>query len=170
SGSTTLGTVAALGGALLVSFGPLVSAIDLRSELAGAGAAFTRIFALLDLPVDETPRPATTAQVRPSRATGAAGVELRLDGVWFSYDLANGDLANGGTVNGTSPGDDLSPTWTLRGVDLRVAAGTTAAVVGASGAGKTTITYLASGIYRPQRGAVTLDGVPLADLGDRLAA
>ena len=82
--------------------------------------------------------------------------------MWFSYDLA-----------GTTPqppvagGSDLGPTWTLRGVDLRVPPGTTAAVVGASGAGKTTITYLASGVYRPQRGAVTLGGVPLADLANR---
>ncbi|MCL9797077.1 ABC transporter transmembrane domain-containing protein, partial [Frankia sp. AgKG'84/4] len=53
SGRTSLGTVAALGGALLVSFGPLSSAVDLRAELAGAGAAFRRIFALLDVPEDE---------------------------------------------------------------------------------------------------------------------
>jgi ABC-type multidrug transport system fused ATPase/permease subunit len=151
SGRTSLGTVAALGGALLVSFGPLSSAVDLRSELAGAGASLDRIFALLDQPVDEIrsrfaatvlPRTAGT----PGQAAGSA-VDLALDDVWFSYDPTVAD-----------------PVWNLAGVSLRIAAGTTTAVVGASGAGKTTITYLAAGLHRPRRGRVLLGGVPLDEI------
>jgi len=170
SGRTSLGTVAALGGALLVSFGPLSTAVSLRSELAGAGASFTRIFALLDTPADPAVavrRPIATTwahepgpggpsgpATQPSSGVALAlggGVELGLDDVWFSYDAA-------------APRGAGEPEWSLRGVTLRVAPGTTAAVVGASGAGKTTITYLAAGLYRPQRGAVRLGGVPLSDL------
>ncbi|WP_175084296.1 ABC transporter ATP-binding protein [Candidatus Frankia nodulisporulans] len=200
---TTLGTVAALGGALLVSFGPLSSAIDLRTELAGAGAAFRRIFALLDVPEDEirarfdaspeaspgrsarrdaagavrapaltTPRPAAPGgrgdhrDEGDRRGTGdlwgaggsgrgdelGLGVDLALEDVWFGYDRAGG--AGGAEDAG----------WDLSGVTLRVAAGTTTAVVGASGAGKTTVAYLASGMHRPQRGSVRLDGVSLDDI------
>nr|WP_035924473.1 ABC transporter ATP-binding protein [Pseudofrankia saprophytica] len=185
-GQTSLGTVAALGGALLVSFGPLSTAVSLRSELAGAGASFTRIFALLDTPAEvppASPYPRATAQPRgsmtpPASVPGArpsagvslalgGGVELALDDVWFSYDLADASgradspRAAAGAGLGAEAGE---PEWSLRGVSLRVAPGTTAAVVGASGAGKTTITYLAAGLYRPQRGAVRLSGVPLAEL------
>ena len=217
SGQTTLGTVAALGGALLVSFGPLSTAVSLRAELSGAGASFTRIFALLDTPAG--PRPAGLRQPTPAEAreplpaqtvartttrtptsvalaAGAgvalpqgAGVELVLDDVWFSYDLADpagsrparpefGTGRSGAGSGGMGPADSTGPSgvapggaglggepeWSLRGVSLRVAPGTTAAVVGASGAGKTTITYLAAGLYRPQRGTVRLGGVPLTDL------
>ncbi|ONH26258.1 ABC transporter [Pseudofrankia asymbiotica] len=196
SGHTSLGTVAALGGALLVSFGPLSTAVSLRSELASAGASFTRIFVLLDTPTDlptsgGARRPATARTVRPlshgpaaepgARPSGGValalggGVELSLDDAWFSYDLADsrghatppGPAAEAGAAAGarTGPGAGAGePEWSLRGVSLRVAPGTTAAVVGASGAGKTTITYLVAGLYRPQRGTVRLGGVPLADL------
>ncbi|WP_248836646.1 ABC transporter ATP-binding protein [Frankia sp. AgKG'84/4] len=169
SGRTSLGTVAALGGALLVSFGPLSSAVDLRAELAGAGAAFRRIFALLDVPEDEirarfdppvlaSPRqPAEPAEpaTRGGVAAGSA-LDLVLDDVWFAYEQAAPDAV--------PPGTDDGEVWDLRGVTLRVAAGTTTAVVGASGAGKTTIAYLASGVHRPQRGRVLLDGVPIDDI------
>lgn len=183
SDRTTLGTVAALGGALLVSFGPLSSAVDLRSELAGAGASFRRIFALLDVPEDEAralvagspavvvvPRTRAAAPV-PAPVPGAGmgvgvgvapvGLDLTLDDVWFAYDQAvPGPARAAGAAPHEYPGPD-DPSWNLRGVTLRVAAGTTTAVVGASGAGKSTIAYLASGVHRPQRGRVLLGGVPL---------
>ncbi|MBE3206235.1 ABC transporter ATP-binding protein [Frankia sp. CH37] len=206
TGRTTLGTVAALGGALLVSFGPLASAVELKSELSSAGASFRRIFALLDLPTDgepagsshngsshngglhtgslpagsppvggaptarAVPRAGTVAgvgarQTEPARPrTRAQALDLSLDDVWFSYDLATPDpdgAAPGRAVPGQASEDEA---WNLRGVTLRAAAGTTTAVVGASGAGKTTITYLASGIHRPQRGTVRLGGRDLADI------
>ncbi|WP_261554173.1 ABC transporter ATP-binding protein [Frankia tisae] len=176
SDRTTLGTVAALGGALLVSFGPLSSAVDLRSELAGAGASFRRIFALLDVPEDEArvlaagspaavavPRARAAPAPAPASGVGLApvGLELMLDDVWFAYDQAvPGPARAAGAAPHEYPGPD-DPSWNLRGVTLRVAAGTTTAVVGASGAGKSTIAYLASGVHRPQRGRVLLGGVPL---------
>jgi ABC-type multidrug transport system fused ATPase/permease subunit len=206
SGRTSLGTVAALGGALLVSFGPLSNAVDLRSELSSAGASLRRIFALLDLPPDETyvrfgspadrwppsrvgevaicgdpcpPGLAAVGSAGPTRAParalprqepplagggGGDALGLTFADVWFSYDLA-ADLATAGPApaDGSGPAAD-DPSWNLRGVTLRVAPGTTTAVVGASGAGKTTIAYLASGVYRPQRGTVRLGDVPLGDL------
>lgn len=177
SGRITLGTVAALGGALLVAFGPLSSAVNLRAELAGAGASFRRIFSLLDVPQDEVRlrfegarAPALTVPRAPRSGTepvpaaarwgvdAGRGLDLTFDDVWFSYDLATAE----DRPDGDWPDDD--PTWNLRGVTLKVAAGTTTAIVGASGAGKTTITYLASGMHRPRRGGIRLGGVPLDDI------
>jgi ATP-binding cassette, subfamily B, bacterial len=68
--------------------------------------------------------------------------EVRFDGVWFKY------------------GDE----WTLRDVDIVVAPGTRTALVGETGAGKTTLGYLAARLYDPERGAVLIDGVDLREL------
>ncbi|SDS40304.1 ABC transporter ATP-binding protein [Actinoplanes derwentensis] len=78
-----------------------------------------------------------------SSTTAPAGRDLRLDGVSFSYD-------------GTTP--------VLDGVDLRVEAGEVVALVGSTGAGKTTAASLAAGILRPSAGSATIGGVPVADL------
>jgi ABC-type methionine transport system ATPase subunit len=76
--------------------------------------------------------------------------EVRLDDAWFTYEP---DRAAGPAV-----------TWALRGVDLAVHPGRLAALVGASGAGKTTISYLVPRLYDPTRGVVRLDGADLRDL------
>ncbi|HWS38731.1 MAG TPA: ABC transporter ATP-binding protein [Actinoplanes sp.] len=78
-----------------------------------------------------------------SPATGPSGRDLRLDGVSFSYD-------------GVHP--------VLDGVDLLVGAGQVVALVGSTGAGKTTAASLAAGILRPTGGSATIGGVPVTDL------
>ena len=83
-----------------------------------------------------------------TRSLSAVRGEVRFDGVWFRY------------------GDD----WTLRGVDVTVPAGTRTALVGETGAGKTSLGYLAARLYDPERGAVRIDGVDLRELSfDALA-
>ncbi|EME20955.1 ABC transporter ATP-binding protein [Rhodococcus triatomae] len=84
-----------------------------------------------------------------SAATGAepAAAELRLTGVRHRYD---------------------SSREALRGVDLRVAPGERVALVGSTGAGKSTVASIAAGSLVPTAGEVTIGGVPLTDLGDRL--
>src|SRR5204862_1502640 len=54
--------------------------------------------------------------------------------------------------------------WTLRDVDLEIPAGTTLAVVGETGAGKTSLAYLLARLYDPQEGAVRIDGIDVRDL------
>jgi ATP-binding cassette, subfamily B, bacterial len=73
--------------------------------------------------------------------TGVRG-ELSFEDVWFRY------------------GDE----WTVRGIDLVVPAGTRTAIVGETGAGKTTLGYLAARLYDPERGTVRIDGVDLREL------
>ncbi len=73
--------------------------------------------------------------------------ELRFEGVWFSY-----------------PSD--KPTWILKGVDFRIQANTTVAFIGATGSGKSTTADLVLGLLQPQRGHITVDGLPL--IGEQL--
>jgi len=68
--------------------------------------------------------------------------EVRFDGVWFRY------------------GDE----WTLRDIDVTVPPGTRTALVGETGAGKTSLGYLAARLYDPEQGAVRIDGVDLREL------
>jgi len=80
-------------------------------------------------------------QLRPSEVLG----EVSFQGVSFRY------------------GDDDKAAWTLHDIDLVVPAGTRTAIVGETGAGKTTLGYLVARLYEPQRGRVTIDGVDVRD-------
>jgi ATP-binding cassette subfamily B protein len=102
-------------------------------------ALFDRIFEYLDLPVDivEAENP---IELRANEMLG----EVRFDGLSFKYT-------------------DQQKDWTLEDIDLVVPAGTRTAVVGETGAGKTTLGYLVARLYEPQRGRVTIDGVDVRD-------
>jgi ATP-binding cassette subfamily B protein len=146
SAAITIGTVVAfttLQTRLLFPVGQLLS---VGVEVQSSFALFERIFEYLDLPVDivEAERPV------PLAAEEVVG-EVRLEGVSFRYDP--------------------DAPWTLDGVDLTVPAGTRTAVVGETGAGKTTLGYLVARLYEPQLGRVTIDGVDVRDVGlESLAA
>jgi ATP-binding cassette, subfamily B, bacterial len=97
-------------------------------------ALFERIFEYLDLPVE------LRDGHRELRVTAG---RVRFDDVWFRYE------------------DD--GTWILRGIDLDVAPGTKVAIVGETGAGKTTLGYLVARLYDAQRGTVSIDGTDVRD-------
>ena len=91
--------------------------------------------------------------------------EVRFEGVAFRYSGATGQRASG---DGATLGDG---NWTVHDVDLVVPAGTRTAIVGETGAGKTTLGYLAARLYQPQAGRITIDGVDIRDVSlDSLAA
>jgi ATP-binding cassette, subfamily B, bacterial len=124
---------------------PIQSLLSVQADMQTSLALFDRIFEYLDLPVDivEKEHP---VELRPSELLG----EVRFEDVSFRYeDLGESDSAD-------------SP-WTLRDIDLVVPAGTRTAVVGETGAGKTTIGYLVARLYEPQEGRVTIDGVDVRD-------
>jgi ATP-binding cassette subfamily B protein len=117
---------------------PMAQLLSVGNDVEASLALFDRIFEYLDLPVDivEAPNPVV---LHPGELLG----EVALEGVGFRYT-------------------EGSP-WTLRDVDLVVPAGTRTAVVGETGAGKTTLGYLVARLYEPQAGRVTIDGVDVRD-------
>jgi ATP-binding cassette subfamily B protein len=139
-GHITLGTVVAITTLQTRLLFPIQSLLGVGADVEASMALFDRIFEYIDLPVDivEAGNP---VRLRPDEVLG----EVRFEGVWFRYG-ANGD-------------DD----WTLRDINLVVAPGTRTAIVGETGAGKTTLGYLVARLYEPARGRVTIDGIDVRD-------
>lgn len=139
-GSLSIGTVVAFTTLQTRLLFPIQSLLGVGADMEASLALFDRIFEYLDLPVDivEAEHP---VQLRPDELLG----EVRFENVSFRYG------ANG------------SDEWTLRGIDLTVPAGTRTAIVGETGAGKTTLGYLVARLYEPQQGRVTIDGVDVRD-------
>ncbi len=120
-------------------FEPLRDLSDKFNILQSAMAAAERIFALLDTPEQVTDRPGA----RPVRRLRGA---IAFEDVWFAYE-----------------GED----WVLRGVSFAVRPGEKIAVVGHTGAGKTSVINLIARFYDVQRGAVRIDGVDVRDYRQR---
>jgi ATP-binding cassette subfamily B protein len=112
-----------------------------------AMAASERIFQLLDQ------APEATAPAAPARLARVDG-RVAFEGVWFSYA-------------GAAVTADEDPRFVLRDISFSVPAGRSVALVGATGAGKTSIISLLTRFYDAQRGRVTLDGVDVRDLDPR---
>jgi ATP-binding cassette subfamily B protein len=149
-GSLTVGTVAAFLQLVRRFFQPLQDLSDKFNTLQQAMAASERIFRLLDTEV------ADVGTGRALHAREAAnGVTVEFDDVWFAYDL--GHVAREG-------GQPASPEWVLKGVSFRVEPGKTLALVGHTGAGKTTIINLLLRFYEPQRGRILVDGTDVRDI------
>jgi ATP-binding cassette, subfamily B, bacterial len=138
--SITIGTVVAFTTLQTRLLFPVQSLLGVQTDVQTSLALFDRIFEYLDLPVDivEAEEPVV---LRPQELLG----EVRFEGVSFRY------------------GEDDDARWTLRDIDLVVPAGTRTAIVGETGAGKTTLGYLVARLYEPQQGRVTIDGVDVRD-------
>ena len=135
-GEVSVGTVVAMAALLPRLFGPITSLLNAQITVLSSLALFERIFDYLDLEpeIQEKPDARTLASPRG---------EVELHDVDFSY----------------IPGQPV-----LHGVSLRVEAGEFAALVGATGAGKTTIAYLVPRLYDVDAGAVLIDGQDVRDL------
>jgi ATP-binding cassette subfamily B protein len=135
SGALTLGVLIAFFQYGLRFFRPIQDLSDKYNILQSAMAAAERIFRLLDTPakVISPPRPVPFPQ---------GPLEIEFDHVWFAYK-----------------GED----WVLRDVNFRVDAGETVAIVGHTGAGKTTLTNLLLRFYDVQRGAVRVGGIDVRE-------
>jgi ATP-binding cassette subfamily B protein len=153
--SISIGTVVAFTTLQTRLLFPIQSLLGVQADMQTSLALFDRIFEYLDLPVDivESSHP---VEMRPDELLG----EVRFEGVSFRYDGPAASSAPAELASESAPAD--SP-WTLRDVDLVVPAGTRTAVVGETGAGKTTMGYLAARLYEPQEGRVTIDGVDVRD-------
>ncbi|MEV0901463.1 ABC transporter ATP-binding protein [Actinoplanes sp. NPDC049802] len=144
AGAMSIGTLVAFTGLQAGLFRPLMSLLDVGVTLTASLALFQRIFEYLDLPVD-IKEPASPVRLPTVRG------HLRFENVTFAYD--------GGA------------TAALAGVSLDVPAGSSLALVGETGSGKSTIAALIARLHDPTSGRVTIDGVDVRDLAlDDLAA
>jgi ATP-binding cassette, subfamily B, multidrug efflux pump len=138
SGSLTVGVLAAFIQLTRRFFQPLQDLSEKFNLLQSAMASSERVFALLDEPVTVTEAAHPTALPRPVRG------EVQFEGVWFRY----------------SPDGP----WVLRDVSFTASPGQTVALVGHTGAGKTTIVNLLLRFYDPERGRILIDGVDIRQL------
>ncbi len=127
-------------------FRPIMDFSEKYNILQSAMAASERIFKLLDTPVQVT-SPAVT-----KRPEGAGRIEF--DHVWFAYRDTPQETV----------GTAAAPDWVLRDVTFTIEPGETVAIVGHTGAGKTTLISLLLRFYDVQKGAVRIDGVDVKDM------
>jgi ATP-binding cassette, subfamily B, bacterial len=128
----------------------LSTGVDIQSSLE----LFGRIFEYLDLPVD-------IAEPAHPHPLGKVRGEVRLNDVSFSYAGPDA-VAGAGPDAGTADASTGRPT--LRGIDVTVPAGHSLAIVGETGSGKTTLSYLVPRLYDVTSGSVTIDGVDVRDM------
>jgi ATP-binding cassette subfamily B protein len=145
-GGLTIGVLASFVFYLNSFFDPIQQLSQLYTTYQSGMAALDKIFELLDEEPDVVERPDA---VELPRVTG----EIRFDGVSFAYAGA-----------GSGDGD---ASYALRDVDLTVPPGQTVALVGATGAGKSTLAKLVARFYDPTRGAVLIDGHDLRDVTEK---
>jgi ATP-binding cassette subfamily B protein len=150
----TVGTVAAFLQLVRRFFQPLQDLSEKYNILQTAMASSERIFTLLDTP-PSVPDNAGRANVLAK----GSGVEVVFDDVWFAYDVAH--LAK--QQPGAAP-ENVPVEWVLKGVSFTARPGETLALVGHTGAGKTTIVNLLMRFYDPQRGRITVNGVDIRDM------
>ncbi len=158
-GITTLGVLVAFMQYAQRFFRPIQDLSDKYNILQSAMASSERVFKLLDSPV-EVMNPA-----QPKVAAGPGRIEF--DHVWFAYGSkpANGEAQPGAAV---PPQPDAAvaqePDWVLKDVSFTIEPGQTIAIVGHTGAGKTTLISLLLRFYDVQRGAIRIDGVDLREM------
>lgn len=180
SGAISVGTIVAFVAYLFRLYGPISALANVQVEFATSMVSFERVFEYLDKPLEivDTPNATTLTKVKG---------QVRFEGVSFNYRQGQGISAvaappvalphsNGVHTNGhhdtpETTGDLLSGALSsaqrqqaLQDVSFAIEPGQLVALVGPSGAGKTTITYLLPRLYDPTGGRITLDGHDLRDV------
>ena len=137
-------------------FRPIQDLSEKYNILQAAMAASERIFKLLDT------APEIVSPAHPKLGDGSGRIEFR--SVWFTYQRLDSETA--ARIASATPADLAAMTdveWVMRGVSFAIEPGQTAAIVGHTGAGKTTITSLMMRFYDVQHGQVLVDGVDVRE-------
>jgi ATP-binding cassette subfamily B protein len=174
-GAFTIGTIVAFGAYLGYLYSALQGLSNAPVDFATSMVSFERVFEVIDLPVDITEK---------SDATVLKDIqgEIVFENVSFNYEAGDekllSDVRRYGSVDNvsavlsgtqTSAEEEAAPRSQARGIALenisfRAAPGQLVALVGPSGAGKTTLTYLIPRLYDPTSGTIRIDGHDLCDL------
>ena len=165
---TTIGILAAFIQYAQRFFRPIQDFSEKYNILQSAMASSERIFKLLDTPVEITSPAVTKSAEGPGR--------IEFDHVWFAY-RSSSHATNGGrasspgvatnillTGGDARPPQTTEPDWVLRDVSFAIEPGETVAIVGHTGAGKTTIISLLMRFYDVQKGAIKIDGVDIKEM------
>jgi ATP-binding cassette subfamily B protein len=155
----TAGTIVAFTTLQSRLFFPIGSMLQVSTEIHSSMALFDRIFEYLDLDPEIEDSP-DAVEIAPDHVLG----RVRLDGVWFRYDTPDEAPTGPASPSDLDLANEAPREWTLQDVSLSIEPGQLAALVGPSGAGKTTMTYLVPRLYDVQRGAVEIDGVDVRNL------
>ena len=139
AGAVSIGTLIAFTTLQNTLFRPITGLLNTGVSVVSSLALFARIFEYLDLPV-EVDEPAHPVRVDPAQVTG----HVRFEDVSFAY-----------------PGADRPA---VTGVNLDIPAGTTLALVGETGSGKTTLAALTARLYDPSSGRIRIDGTDIRDM------
>src|SRR5437870_146412 len=165
---TTIGILAAFIQYAQRFFRPIQDFSEKYNILQSAMASSERIFKLLDTPVEIT----SPAVIKSAEGPG----RIEFDHVWFAY-RSSSHATNGGrasspgvatnillTGGDARPPQTTEPDWVLRDVSFAIEPGETVAIVGHTGAGKTTIISLLMRFYDVQKGAIKIDGVDIKEM------
>ena len=142
-GTVTVGVLAAFLQYARRFFRPIQDLSEKYNLLQGAMASSERIFKLLDREIEIADTAVPTPLPTPVQG------QIDFEDVWFAY--------------GKDEDDEWD--WVLEGVSFQARPGGRLAIVGHTGAGKTTLIHLLMRFYEPQRGRIRLDGVPIEEIG-----
>jgi len=155
----TAGTIVAFTTLQSRLFFPIGQMLQVSVEVQSSMALFDRIFEYLDMDHEIADKPDAVA-------IPAANVQGRVafHDVWFRYETPPGEDDDAPVSPDVQPRTSGPRPWTLEGVSLDIEPGQLAALVGPSGAGKTTMTYLVPRFYDVQQGSISVDGADVRDI------
>ena len=175
----TIGTIVAFGSYLSQLYGPLMALTNAPVEFAQSMVSFERVFEALDIPVEISEKP-------EAKVLEKVNGRIQFHDVSFTYTddekpgglrevtrfswrdsaslLKRGKAKENGEASENGDGTEMEQRWALQNVSFTIEPGELVALVGPSGAGKTTITYLIPRLYDPSDGRITIDNHNLQDV------
>jgi ATP-binding cassette, subfamily B, bacterial len=166
-GTFQIGTLVALTTLLGRVYGPITSLSSVQINVMTALVSFDRVFEVLDLKplIAEKPDAVPLPRIAEANGQGALAPEIEFEDVSFRYPSASEvSLASLESIALPAPERRDAGTGVLHGVGFRAPSGKLTALVGPSGAGKTTITALAARLYDPNEGTVRIGGFDVRDV------
>jgi ATP-binding cassette subfamily B protein len=176
-GEFTIGTIVAFGTYLAGMYGPLMALTNAQVQFVESMVSFERVFEVLDLPLE-------IVELEDPRQLSDVSGTIEFENVSFSYQSQDDDKVGLDEVarltwrsdgmahlkRGADKTESLDdhkindPRWALKEINFKISPGELVALVGPSGAGKTTATYMLPRLYDPSKGRILIDGLDIREL------